>query len=65
MLSERFEVARNFVNKLWNAARFSLMNLEGYQFQPIADGDLLLEDRWILSRLNSVTAAVDPAIFAV
>ncbi len=58
VLSERFEVARNFVNKLWNAARFSLMNLEGYQFTPVSDTDLLLEDRWLLSRLNTVTEQV-------
>ena len=55
MLSERFEVARNFVNKLWNAARFSLMHLEGYAWAPSPAAERLLEDRWILSRLSSVT----------
>ncbi len=59
VLSERFEVARNFVNKLWNAARFSLIHLEGYLFTPLRASDLLLEDRWILSRLNTVTAQVN------
>ncbi len=58
ILSERFEEARNFVNKLWNASRFSLMNLEGYQFTPIDPSQLCLEDRWILSRLTTVTQLV-------
>ncbi len=60
--AERFEVARNFCNKLWNAARFSLMHLDGYQPQPIALEDLRLEDRWLLSRLDTVTRAVTEGI---
>ena len=46
-------------NKLWNAARFSLINLEGYTPGPVADEDLLLEDRWLLSRLGDGDAASD------
>ncbi|HEY2250308.1 MAG TPA: class I tRNA ligase family protein, partial [Planctomycetaceae bacterium] len=49
VVSERFEYGRNFCNKLWNASRFAIMNLEGYTPGPIADSDLLLEDRWVLS----------------
>ncbi|MDX1963144.1 MAG: valine--tRNA ligase [Pirellulales bacterium] len=56
--SERFSVARNFCNKLWNAARFVLLNLEGYTPGPLDESKLLLEDRWLLSRLNSVTKQV-------
>ncbi|MBL8891624.1 MAG: valine--tRNA ligase [Planctomycetaceae bacterium] len=56
--SERFEVARNFVNKLWNAARFVLKHLEGYEPAPIQLNKLPVEDRWLLSRLASVTAEV-------
>jgi valyl-tRNA synthetase len=62
VVSDRFELARNFCNKLWNAARFSLMNLEGYQSGPVADAELLLEDRWILSRLATVTGEVTAAL---
>lgn len=60
--SERFAVARNFCNKLWNAARFTLLNLEGYTPAPIDRGALLLEDRWLLSRLNTVTQQVTAAL---
>ncbi|MCW5761275.1 MAG: valine--tRNA ligase, partial [Phenylobacterium sp.] len=58
MVSERFEYGRNFCNKLWNACRFAMLNLEGYTPGPINDADLTLEDRWILSRLATVTAEV-------
>jgi valyl-tRNA synthetase len=62
MVSERFELGRNFANKLWNAARFSLINLEGYTSGPVADNDLLLEDRWLLSRLATVTQQTTDAL---
>ena len=62
VVSERFELARNFCNKLWNAARFTLMNLEGYTAAPVADLELAIEDRWILSRLATVTAEVTSAL---
>ena len=55
VVSERFELARNFGNKLWNASRFALLNLDGYEPGPVADEALELEDRWILSRLATVT----------
>ena len=58
VISERFEEARNFGNKLWNAARFAMINLQGFEAAAIADSDLTLEDRWILSRLASVSARV-------
>lgn len=59
VVSERFEVARNFVNKLWNASRFVMMNLEGYSQAPIDWSNLPLEDQWILSRLATTTQLVD------
>lgn len=61
-ISERFEVARNFVNKLWNAARFVLMSLDGYQPGPIDLSDLATEDRWLLSRLAATSQGVSQAL---
>jgi valyl-tRNA synthetase len=62
VVSERFELGRNYCNKLWNASRFSLINLEGYSAPGSAggfsDADLLIEDRWLLSRLATVTEEV-------
>jgi valyl-tRNA synthetase len=62
VVSDRFEIARNFCNKLWNASRFALMNLEGYTAGPVGEEELLVEDRWLLSRLATVTDAVDKAL---
>ncbi|MFN4260159.1 MAG: valine--tRNA ligase [Gemmataceae bacterium] len=56
--AEKFEQGRNFANKLWNAARFLLMNLEGYRPEALRLEDLANEDRWILSRLTSTVAQV-------
>ncbi|MCP4709568.1 MAG: valine--tRNA ligase, partial [Planctomycetes bacterium] len=51
-ISEKFDIGRNFCNKLWNASRFALGNLENYSPpEKINPDQLLLEDRWILSRL--------------
>jgi len=55
---ERIEGYRHFVNKIWNAARFVLMNLEGYQAGTPEPAALELKDRWILSRLNALTSRV-------
>jgi valyl-tRNA synthetase len=62
VVSERFEVSRNFCNKLWNAARFTLINLAGYTSAPVVDSQLALEDRWLLSRLATVTTAATEAL---
>jgi valyl-tRNA synthetase len=56
--SERFDMGRNFANKLWNAARFLFLNLEGYKPEAICYENLPIEDRWIFSRLATTTAAV-------
>ncbi len=58
VVSERFEVARNFCNKLWNAARLVMLNLEGFRPGPVSWEERAFEDRWILSRLQSVTDQV-------
>ena len=50
---EKVKAARNFANKLWNAARFVLMNiLEGFQAGMPAVEDLDMSDKWVLSELN-------------
>jgi valyl-tRNA synthetase len=54
---ERVEGARNFANKLWNASRFVLMSL-GDERPELDGGDLLVEDRWILSRLDETVETV-------
>ncbi|MFA6109122.1 MAG: valine--tRNA ligase [Candidatus Latescibacterota bacterium] len=53
------ETARNFSNKVWNAARFVLMNLEDYRPGESPAGSDELADRWIRSRLAVVIGAVD------
>ncbi|MCL2842704.1 MAG: valine--tRNA ligase [Oscillospiraceae bacterium] len=59
-MSERCEAMRNFANKIWNAARFVMMNL------TITDNrlpeTLELEDKWILSQLNQVTKEVNESL---
>jgi valyl-tRNA synthetase len=72
---ERVEGYRNFINKLWNASRFALLNLDGYDPERFeaqlatlgtpAGADLFrLPERWILSRLQKVSADVDQALEA-
>ena len=49
------ESSRNFANKIWNASRFIMMNLEGKTVTAPEDLNALCnEDKWILSRLNTV-----------
>ena len=56
--SERFEHGRNFANKFWNAARSTLMNLEGYEPAALDLKSLPVEDRWILDRLDDAVTGV-------
>lgn len=53
------EMGRNFGNKVWNAARFVLMNLEGYHAESALPGREMLPDRWIWSRLSQTVREVD------
>jgi valyl-tRNA synthetase len=56
---EKVEQARNFANKIWNASRFALMNLEGFSLQDIdLSGPLSTADQWILHRLNETARDV-------
>ena len=58
---KQVESYRNFANKIWNAARFALMNSEGASIDPAtlnAAPELALHDRWIISRLNKTARDV-------
>ena len=59
---EKLLSSRNFANKIWNASRFVLMNLEGYE--PGAPEPQTVADRWILSRLADLSARVDEGLDA-
>ena len=62
MSEARISGYRNFCNKIWNAARFALMNLEDFQAEtPINEDDYSLADRWIQHRLHDTIVAVDNA----
>lgn len=54
---EKVKSARNFANKLWNAARFILMNLEDINEIKLPEG-LQIEDKWVLSNLNRLIGEV-------
>ncbi|MCD8200006.1 MAG: valine--tRNA ligase [Coriobacteriaceae bacterium] len=57
---KKLEQSRNFATKIWNAARFVLMNLEDYEDgEPVVECD---EDAWILSRLATLAATIDEAL---
>ena len=55
---ERVEASRNFANKVWNASRFIMMNMEGKTVAEPAAADLEPADKWILSKLNSLIQEV-------
>ena len=59
---ERVEASRNFANKIWNAARFILMNLSDDEPAPHIPENLALEDKWILSRFNALAMGVTDAL---
>src|SRR6266850_7997234 len=63
---KQVESYRNFANKIWNAARFCLMNADGAAVKPELfeehSAGLALHDRWILSRLNKTTRDVHQAL---
>jgi valyl-tRNA synthetase len=64
LAEERIAGYRNFANKIWNAARFALMNLDGFQPDVINLGNLELSagDRWILHRLNETARETGSAL---
>ncbi|MDO5452480.1 MAG: valine--tRNA ligase, partial [Eubacteriales bacterium] len=61
---KKVEASRNFGNKIWNAARYILMNLDGSEgpAKLPAAGDLAIEDKWILSKFNTLCKEVSENI---
>ncbi|MDR0878449.1 MAG: valine--tRNA ligase, partial [Treponema sp.] len=59
---ESFKMGSKFANKIWNASRYILMNLDGLNLAP--NPDLIPVDRWIYSRLNSAAKAMADAFLA-
>lgn len=59
---EKFEYGRNFANKIWNASRFVLMNLEGVDNNAIDFNSLTLADKWILNKLNETSKEINDNI---
>jgi len=55
-MPEKLEAASNFANKLWNASKFVLMNLEDYSKEEVDLNNLCYEDKWILSKLNKLVS---------
>jgi len=55
---ERVEASRNFANKVWNASRFIMMNLEGMEITEPSKDQLKPADKWILSRVNTLAKDV-------
>lgn len=57
--TEKVEATWNFANKIWNASRFALMNMDGLTYDEIdLTGNLSVADKWILSRLNNTIERV-------
>ena len=54
----KVEAGRNFMNKIWNASRFVLMNAEGENIPPLSEVKLTAPDKWIISRLESTIKEV-------
>ena len=59
---EKVEASRNFANKIWNAARFVLMNLDENEYAPYVPKNLAIEDKWILSKYNDLVKDVTDSL---
>jgi len=66
--SPKFDIGRNFCNKLWNASRFAMMNLEGLEPDKFDKNKMTVTDKWILSRLaqtiDDVTGSLEKFRFS-
>jgi len=57
--NEKIETYRNFANKIWNASRFTMMNMEGFEPKGVPAADkLALSDKWILKRFNDIVREI-------
>lgn len=56
---KKVELTRNFINKIWNASRYVLMQIENQEILPIEKVNLSLADKWILNELNKTIESVD------
>ena len=59
---EKVEASRNFANKIWNAARFILMNLDENEYAPYVPKNLAIEDKWIISKYNDLVKDVTDSL---
>ena len=61
---EKLEASRNFANKIWNAARFILMNVKDFSYDLTKQDELKMNmaDKWMLSRTNQVIKEIDQAL---
>ncbi|MFI3166907.1 MAG: valine--tRNA ligase [Bacillota bacterium] len=57
--TEKLDSARNFMNKIWNATRFAIMNFEGKDVGTVDFANLSLADKWILTKKNIVTKEIE------
>ncbi|MDN6626232.1 MAG: valine--tRNA ligase [Pisciglobus halotolerans] len=56
---DKMDAAWNFINKIWNASRFVIMNLENFSYEDVdLSGEKTVADRWILTKLNETTEKV-------
>ncbi|MBU4483822.1 valine--tRNA ligase, partial [bacterium] len=59
---QKFEMGRNFCNKLWNAARFAMMNLENYDGNEDSESNLSIVDKWIYNRFQVASNGINEAL---
>lgn len=61
-MDDKVEASRNFANKIWNASRFILMNLDEDESAPYIPENLSLEDKWILNKFNNLVKSVTESL---
>jgi valyl-tRNA synthetase len=61
---EKFQMGRNFANKIWNASRFILMNIQDSKLPSFRKEDLNVQERWIMSRLQATISTVSEGLAA-